>query len=86
MAFKQIVLSPELANLAQNLLQLPHIPFSSEDNDSILEKSAEEFLAGLPKGIIGFCLNGRFFLRKDLINLLPDLEKDFIFPKEQNSD
>ncbi len=82
---KQIILSPELVELAQNNLLIPDILFNSEENDARYEENVQKFLEGLPKGIVGIQIKGRFFLRKDLGNLIPDLEKDFVFPEEQTS-
>lgn len=79
---KKIVLSPEIAGLLEKVIGLESIAFNCGESDANIEALLKEIAESLPKNCIGFKHNGRAFVKKDILEGLPD-SKDFVLLGEQ---
>ncbi len=83
MATDKIVLSPEIAELAEALLSESNIPFDCGTHTPDILSKAVSLAELLPPGVLGFRFQGHIFLKNDFIQLLPQLESDFLFPEKE---
>jgi hypothetical protein len=79
---KQIILSPEVAELLNKVLGMESIAFNCGECDASIEALLLQIAESLPKNCIGFKHNGKAFVKKAILDALPD-SKDFVIPVEQ---
>lgn len=79
---KQIILSPEIAALLDKVRGMESIAFNCGECDANIEALLLQIAESLPKNCIGFKHNGKAFVKKVILESLPDSE-DFVLPIEQ---